>query len=593
MANIDELLDNELNNGKIVLTIDEPSRTIKYDGDLILGVEQDYQAERIYFESPRYINMGSRVDLFASNIRINIKYKNGYKETYVKECVDKGSLNWIGTTVPNTGTISSIYLNTNLTTNEVVDILSQLTYNSQGSYIIYSGTSLVLAARDLSMYIADNTVSGYQIVDEKTGDIYFDSSTYLDSTSTGWEPGISSVLALTGTASSTYNEETVGEQNDIINSLVSIKSFKYTVPEVFTFSWLLPKNVTAVKGIVEFSVCIENVVTDSEGVEKIQNEWHTTPFEGKVLEGIEVTESTPVIITDETSSMYLLKEKVDGLEETVNNYTPTVTQEQIDSIETAINELPATYLGISDKAVSAAEADHATEADHASKADNASNANSASEADDVNTSIAGVDLQNIFVMDDTYSFEGDRPTIKYAKADANGNVIHDTYATKTALDNITEKVEVVDDTRHFIYGVRSWDEDTGEPAVCTFVNKGILHKAFETVIDSTLIGPGSRLRLYFNSDQIDVYQGTRCFIELFLVPDETTVYETGYVLTGKGCTAYTSFGQPAIIIAEFVTPYRDSAQGKLDISIYPFADLPGTSLYSASTIHLTSIVVVK
>lgn len=86
MSTVDTLLDEELNNGYTVLTIDEPTRSIQYDGDLILGVEGDKYAERIYFVAPKIV--GDDIDLSASTTRIDVKFTNGYGESYYIQSTD-------------------------------------------------------------------------------------------------------------------------------------------------------------------------------------------------------------------------------------------------------------------------------------------------------------------------------------------------------------------------------------------------------------------------------------------------------------------------------------------------------------------------
>lgn len=87
MSNVDTILDQELNNGYTVLTIDEPSRTIKYDGgELILGVEDDKYAERIYFVCPKIV--GDEIDVSLKTNRIDVKFENGFGDTYFTQCAD-------------------------------------------------------------------------------------------------------------------------------------------------------------------------------------------------------------------------------------------------------------------------------------------------------------------------------------------------------------------------------------------------------------------------------------------------------------------------------------------------------------------------
>ena len=87
MSELDTLLDRAINNGDIVLTIDEPTREIKYSGELLLGVEGDCQAEKIYFEAPKTV--GNFIDLQAESTLIYIDFKTAEGEPYFIECGDR------------------------------------------------------------------------------------------------------------------------------------------------------------------------------------------------------------------------------------------------------------------------------------------------------------------------------------------------------------------------------------------------------------------------------------------------------------------------------------------------------------------------
>lgn len=87
MSTIDTLLDKAINNGDIVLTIDEPTREIRYTGELLLGVEGDCQAEKIYFEAPKTV--GNFIDLQAESTLIYVDFKTAEGEPYFIECGDR------------------------------------------------------------------------------------------------------------------------------------------------------------------------------------------------------------------------------------------------------------------------------------------------------------------------------------------------------------------------------------------------------------------------------------------------------------------------------------------------------------------------
>ena len=91
MSNIDLLLDGELNNGEIVLEIDEYNRAIIYDGDLLLGVKGDYKAEKVIFRSPillsnRIYGNNDEIDLSKNNVKIYINYENANGDVYIHRC---------------------------------------------------------------------------------------------------------------------------------------------------------------------------------------------------------------------------------------------------------------------------------------------------------------------------------------------------------------------------------------------------------------------------------------------------------------------------------------------------------------------------
>lgn len=108
--------DGQPTDDRIILSIDEPSRTIKYDGELILGVKGDRFAERIYFRCPLqvYKEESRVIDLTLPTTKIYIDYKNAYNETYIEECFkhglenDKYIFSWFVSdhVTPKDGTIS-------------------------------------------------------------------------------------------------------------------------------------------------------------------------------------------------------------------------------------------------------------------------------------------------------------------------------------------------------------------------------------------------------------------------------------------------------------------------------------------------------
>ena len=74
---------------KTIITIDENARTLSCKDKVLIGVESDYEAKRIYFVAPKFIWMDKKIDLSSPEVKIYVKYKNAYSEPYYVECTDK------------------------------------------------------------------------------------------------------------------------------------------------------------------------------------------------------------------------------------------------------------------------------------------------------------------------------------------------------------------------------------------------------------------------------------------------------------------------------------------------------------------------
>lgn len=200
---LEMMMNNEMNNGEVTLTINEATRELEYEGDLVLGVEGDYKAERIYFISPKIV--GDNIDVSANTVQIYIDYKNALNEPYITQSTDK-------------------------------------------------------AEQD------DGTVK---------------------------------------------------------------------------FSWVLGANVAAKKGNVKFRVCFKNINAAGERT----NEWHTTWTAGEILEGIDVSEKTPEVITDETTSTAQMMNRMSEMETLFNN----VTGYTKDEVDTKVSEVNSAVEAVDEK----------------------------------------------------------------------------------------------------------------------------------------------------------------------------------------------------------------------------------------------------
>lgn len=109
-----------------------------------------------------------------------------------------------------------------------------------------------------------------------------------------------------------------------------------------TFSWLVTNNATNTKGDVKFNVCVKKF--DADG--KLTNEWHTTTFVGKILDGIDVTAKTPEVITHDTVTLQALTLEVQNYAISVNSLTAKYedVEAAIDaSVEASVNSKMASY----------------------------------------------------------------------------------------------------------------------------------------------------------------------------------------------------------------------------------------------------------
>lgn len=117
--------------------------------------------------------------------------------------------------------------------------------------------------------------------------------------------------------------------------------------DTVTFSWLVTNRATNTKGEVKFNVCVKKFVDG-----QLTNEWHTTTFTGKVLDGIDVTAKTPEVITHDTVTLQALTIQVQSYAAQIAGYGESVdalneTLSDVDDyIDTSVRaNAGITYLG--------------------------------------------------------------------------------------------------------------------------------------------------------------------------------------------------------------------------------------------------------
>lgn len=156
------------------------------------------------------------------------------------------------TTVPNTGLVENLYINTELTHEEIVKIIKQLYFVPFGSdgfgYCIAAtidGTSILGIMVDnveSPNFLAIGDMGANPVV------LYDYEGIYSGGVVNGWNTAIPNPIPVNVNAVSEFDGVPVGQQNDLIKNLVSITQFgkqeKYTTPE--KVESYLHKNVSKV-----------------------------------------------------------------------------------------------------------------------------------------------------------------------------------------------------------------------------------------------------------------------------------------------------------------------------------------------------------
>lgn len=130
---------------------------------------------------------------------------------------------WSSTVVPNSGTVEKVYFNTNLTNDEVINLLSKLNYGS-------SGVNVLISNSDYSNQIKILLMNGmYAITNRTSSEIYYVSSEEAGAGFVGWNTTYfadKNYVEFNDTAISSeqYN---IALENDKLSDLVSITEFKY------------------------------------------------------------------------------------------------------------------------------------------------------------------------------------------------------------------------------------------------------------------------------------------------------------------------------------------------------------------------------
>lgn len=153
------------------------------------------------------------------------------------------SVGYKGTTVPNSGTVSKVYLNTSLSVEEVVSLVSELNYyskddiggNSDIAFLLGSNSQIIVVSREVD---SDSSETFYQIYDYSSPTkIYFISSDIYanDGLNSGWQTFDNPItIGEEVLSSGTINVPIeIGAENDKLSSLFSITPFEVVSTEEF------------------------------------------------------------------------------------------------------------------------------------------------------------------------------------------------------------------------------------------------------------------------------------------------------------------------------------------------------------------------
>ena len=191
--------------------------------------------------------------------------------------------NWKGTAVPNTGAISVVYFNHNLSTDEIIDLIDSLTFHIDAGVLklYFCGVMLDENNRclmDLSaskMLDQESQVWHYGISigdNTKSGSTQF--YTIWDTTD-GWNPDFDDCIFTELILSSVYNGHQVGNQNEALSSLISVTPFiREAVIKSYTLNLVKTASDDYIKDIKQAMIdkgIVEETIPDNELDEAISS----------------------------------------------------------------------------------------------------------------------------------------------------------------------------------------------------------------------------------------------------------------------------------------------------------------------------------
>lgn len=134
---------------------------------------------------------------------------------------------WQGTTVPNSGYVENVYLNTNLSVEEVVSLLEKLNYNADLMSSSGIDTYGLIANKGVNIIMVGTFNGNYAIMDALSN-VYF-SSAIVEGLTTfvGWNENFNGVISFNAEAipSMSTDAQFIGQENDKVSNLFSTTPF--------------------------------------------------------------------------------------------------------------------------------------------------------------------------------------------------------------------------------------------------------------------------------------------------------------------------------------------------------------------------------
>lgn len=164
-------------------------------------------------------------------------------DIYIPEPVDGG---WVGTPVPNSGYVENVYINTELSINEVLDILvnANLSFTDGMHGVITDGVNGLGISNDGDSFVILTLNMDYLFYYSPINESVFrDSYGWY-----GWNPDIVTLI-INNNVLDSFNDFSFGSQNDKLSTLFSVTPFEYIesslgTPEInYSDSLLIPHTI--------------------------------------------------------------------------------------------------------------------------------------------------------------------------------------------------------------------------------------------------------------------------------------------------------------------------------------------------------------